>query len=208
MIDGKPMRRELVEGRPVLLAIDIQGGDGQAIPMMEGYAQRMRAAATVIAKARACRIPVVFSQEVHRADMVDFGRELDGTEDVHLLEGVESTAIDAEFVELLPKDYVITKRRYSCFYGTDLEILLKGLHADTLILVGSLTDVCVHYTFVDGHQHDYFCRIVEDCVCGSGLAAHEAALNAMEYLQAGARRTSEEVMAAFEVYARDQVRVE
>lgn len=90
MIDGKPVRREVVEGQPVLLAIDIQGGDRQAIPMIEGYAQRMRAAATVIAKARACRIPVVFSHEVHRADMVDFGRELDGTEAVHLLKALRA----------------------------------------------------------------------------------------------------------------------
>ena len=46
-----------------------------------------------------------------------------------------------------PDDYSIQKRRYSCFYGTDLEILLKGLKAETLLLVGGLTDVCVRYTF-------------------------------------------------------------
>jgi nicotinamidase-related amidase len=60
------------------------------------------------------------------------------------------------------------------------------LKVDTLLLCGGLTDVCVHYTFVDGHQSDYFCRVVEDCVGGSSLEAHEAALKAMEYLQTGA----------------------
>ena len=85
-----------------------------------------------------------------------------------------------------PDDYFIRKRRYSCFFGTELEILLKGLKADTLILIGGHTDVCVHYTFVDGHQHDYFMRVVEDVVAGSSRAAHDAALNAMEYLQTGA----------------------
>ena len=99
---------------------------------------------------------------------------------------------------LRPDDYVIRKRRYSCFFGTDLEILLKGLRAQTLLMLGGLTDVCVHYTFVDGHQHDYHCRVVEDCVAGSGTAAHEASLNAMEYLQTGARRSSAEVIAALE----------
>ena len=97
-----------------------------------------------------------------------------------------------------PTDYVIGKRRYSCFFGTDLEILLKGLKANTLILTGGLTDVCVHYTFVDGHQHDYFCRVVEDCVGGSSQRAHEGALEAMEYLQTGARRSLHEVKAAFQ----------
>jgi nicotinamidase-related amidase len=77
---------------------------------------------------------------------------------------------------------------------------MKGLRADTLIMIGGLTDVCVHYSFVDGHQHDYFCRVVEDCVAGSSLEAHEASLRAMEYLQTGARRTSSEVIDAFKAY--------
>ncbi len=101
-----------------------------------------------------------------------------------------------EELGIRPNDYKIQKRRYSAFYGTDLEILLKGLKAETLILVGGLTDVCVHYTFVDGHQGDYFCRVIEDCVAGSSAAAHQASLNAMEYLQHGAIRAMDEVLAA------------
>ena len=58
--------------------------------------------------------------------------------------------------------------------------------------------MCVHYTFVDAHQHDYFCSVVEDCVAGSSTEAHDASLRAMEYVQTGARRTTEEVVAAFE----------
>ena len=125
-----------------------------------------------------------------------FGRELDGAEGVHLLEGDPGTDVDPA-IGMRPDDYFIRKRRYSCFFGTEFEILLRGLRADTLVLVGGHTDVCVHYTFVDAHQHDYFCRVVEDCVAGSSQAAHDAALNAMEYLQTGARRTSAEVIEAF-----------
>ncbi len=99
-----------------------------------------------------------------------------------------------------PDDYFIQKRRYSCFFGTEFEILLKGLKADTLILIGGHTDVCIHYTFADAHQHDYYCRVVEDCVAGSSLDSHEASLRAMEYMQAGARRSSAEVFAAFDDY--------
>jgi nicotinamidase-related amidase len=129
--------------------------------------------------------------------MIDFGRELDGDEDVHCIEGMRSTEIAAEEVDFRPGDYFVPKRRYSAFYATDLEILLKGLKVETLILTGGLTDVCVHYTFVDGHQGDYYCRVVEDCVGGSSWDAHHAALKAMEYLQAGARRTSDEILEAF-----------
>jgi nicotinamidase-related amidase len=98
-------------------------------------------------------------------------------------------------MDMRPTDYFIHKRRYSCFFGTELEILLKGLKAETLILIGGMTDVCVHYTFVDAHQHDYYCRVVSDSVGGTSDAAHQASLNAMEYLQEGAVQTTDEIVA-------------
>lgn len=197
-------KRALIEGKPVLVVIDIQGGDSStdepsAIPFMSGYGECMDRAPAIIDAARAADIPVVFFQEAHRRDLIDFGRELDGAEGVHLLEGDPGTEIDPA-VGMRADDYFIRKRRYSCFFGTEFEILLKGLKAQTLILIGGHTDVCVHYTFVDGHQHDYFCRVVEDCVAGSSLAAHDAALAAMQYLQSDARCTSQQVAAAFASY--------
>lgn len=74
------------------------------------------------------------------------------------------------------------------------------MKVDTLLLCGGLTDVCVHYTFVDGHQSDCFCRAIEDCVAGSSERAHEGALQAMEYLQKGARRSLDEVLDAMDGY--------
>jgi len=198
--------REIIEGQPVLIVVDIQGGeeaagDGpQDIPLMAGYDECLRRAPEIVSVARESGVPVIFFQEAHRRDLVDFGRELDGAEDVHLLEGDPGTEISPT-LDVRPDDYVIRKRRYSCFFGTELEILLKGLRADTLILIGGHTDVCVHYTFVDAHQHDYFCRVLEDCVAGSSQAAHDASLNAMEYLQTGARRSTDEMLAAFRNWA-------
>jgi len=39
-------------------------------------------------------IPVIFIQEIHRSNLVDFGRELDGDEDIHLLDNDEGTEVD------------------------------------------------------------------------------------------------------------------
>lgn len=197
--------RALIEGRPALIVIDIQAETfydrtDEAIPTMPNYPERMLRARAVIDKARERHIPVIFIQEVHRPDLVDFGRELDGDEDVHCIETEPGTDIAVKEMGFLPNDYLIKKRRYSAFFGTDFEILLRGLKVDTLILCGGLTDVCVHYTFVDGHQSDYFCRVIDDCVAGSSEDAHNAALRAMEYLQNGARCTRESVLAAMEVY--------
>lgn len=196
--------RALIEGRAALIVIDIQAStfidasEVRSIDNMPGYKDRMLLARKAIDAARATNIPVIFIQEVHHPSMVDFGRELDGDEDIHCLEDNPKTAIATEQMDFRPDDYLIRKRRYSAFFGTDFEILLKGLKIDTLLLVGGLTDVCVHYTFVDGHQNDYFCRVIEDCVAGSSLDAHNASLKAMEYLQTGARRTLDETLTAMQ----------
>jgi nicotinamidase-related amidase len=194
-------KQPVIAGNPVLLIIDIQKSafldDYDAgIPVMPGYRENMYRARKVIDAARDNEVPVIFFQEAHRPDMVDYGRELDGSEGIHCMENHAGTEIAVEETGFRSDDYFIRKRRYSCFFGTDLEILLKGLKAETLILVGGMTDVCVHYTFADGHQHDYFCRVVADCVGGTSVEAHTASLNAMEYLQAGAVRTTDEIIAA------------
>ena len=206
MANLRNKKRDLIEGRAALIVVDIQAGtfnkdipdDNRAIDHMPDYAARMLNARPVIDKARDCAIPVIFIQEIHRADLVDLGRELDGDEDIHCLDNNPNTDIAAQEMDFRPDDYLIQKRRYSAFFGTDLEILLRGLKVDTLLLCGGLTNVCVHYTFVDGHQSDYFCRVIEDAVAGSSLDAHDAALKAMEYLQKGAVRSSDEVLAAME----------
>jgi nicotinamidase-related amidase len=170
----------------VLVVIDVQKGeltpDTAGIPIMPGAERRHERIRTLVGAARSADVPVVFIQEVHKRTLLDFGRELDGAEGIHGLEGEETTEL-ADGLDPQPDEYLIRKRRYSAFFGTELEIVLKSYRAEELILVGALTDVCVHYTFADAHQHDYRCRVVTDCVGGSSRAAHDAALEAMRYLQ-------------------------
>ncbi|MCC2978309.1 cysteine hydrolase [Sphingomonas sp. PL-96] len=197
------MPKPLIVGRPVLVVIDVQKGsfadweESERLPMLPDRVERMYRVRSVVDAARAAGVPVIFFKEEHRANLVDFGRELDGTENIHCLETSPYTPVATEELGVLADDYVITKRRYSCFFGTELEILLKGLKANTLLMAGGFTDVCVHYTFVDGHQHDYYCRVIEDCTTASSPPAHDAALNAMEYLQHGAVRSAQEIIDAF-----------
>jgi len=185
-------------GNTALIVIDIQKSAfsdiESGIPVMPGYTENMRQARKLIDAAHETGTPVIFFQEIHRRNKIDYGRELDGSEDIHCLEGEPGTPVAAEEMDMRDTDYFIHKRRYSCFFGTELEILLKGLKAQTLILVGGMTDVCVHYTFVDAHQHDYYVRVAEDCVGGTSTEAHQASLNAMEYLQSGALRSSEAII--------------
>jgi nicotinamidase-related amidase len=187
-------------GTTALILIDIQKGEVLAgdhgIPTMEGGDQRHERTRRVLAAARAAGIPAVFIQEVHKRSLADFGRELDGEEGVHCLEGDLATEL-AEGIEPTAEEYLIRKRRYSAFFATELELVLKSYGVESLVLVGTLTDVCVHYTFADAHQHDYRCKVVTDCVGGSSPEAHQAALAAMGYLQRDCLVTSDEVLAAF-----------
>ncbi|MEH3052599.1 MAG: cysteine hydrolase [Patulibacter minatonensis] len=192
-------------GRAVLVVIDVMKGElgaagdaeeqGNGIGIMRGARERHDRIRAIVAAAREAGVPPVFIQEVHKRSLIDFGRELDGSEPVHCLEGDPGTEL-AEGLEPLPDEYLIRKRRYSAFFGTELEIVLKAHRAEMLILVGALTDVCVHYTFADAHQHDYRCRVVTDAVGGSSPEAHAGALAAMQYLQRDALVTSDEVLAA------------
>jgi biuret amidohydrolase len=187
-------------GKIALLVIDVQGDINtprydavRQFPMVDFHTYMQRIPGLITA-ARGAGLPVIYIQEVHHPSLVDFGRELDGFERVHCLEDAPSTAIAPE-VDRRPQDFYIRKRRYSAFFNTELDIYLRGLKAHTLILVGGFTDVCVHYTFADAYQRGYSCRIVQDCVAGSSVAAHEGALSAMASLQPGSLCRRDELIA-------------
>ncbi len=186
-----------LHGRAALIVIDVQKGEvlpgEHGVAHMPGGEQRHERIRALIAAARAAGIPPIFVQEVHKRTLVDFGRELDGGETVHCLEGDAATEL-ADGIAPAADEYLIRKRRYSAFFATELALVLKSYGVDTLVLVGALTDVCVHYTFADAHQHDYRCLVVTDCVGGSSLGAHEAALAAMRYLQRDCLVSSGEVL--------------
>ncbi len=172
-----------------LLLIDFQQDFLQGeVLQTAGAADVLLKAEKVLAVARAAAIPIIHTKEVHREQMVDFGRELDGAEPVHCVENRPGTDFHPALYPL-KGEFTIEKRRYSAFFATDLNLLLRGLKVDTLMLMGTLTNVCVHYTAVDAHQHDYFFYVIEDCCAGSDWDAHGSALNAMEYLQRKARIT-------------------
>ncbi len=172
--------------KAALLIIDLQADVfiGGALTLA-GTDELLPKAKQTLAATRQAGLPIIHTKEVHRKEMVDFGRELDGAEPVHCLETWPGTEIHPELAPI-DGEFVISKRRYSCFFGTDLEILLKGLKVDTLILIGTMTNVCVHYTAADAHQRDYHLHVIEDCCAGSDWDAHWSALKAIEYLQTGA----------------------
>ena len=198
----------MIIGKAALVLVDVQQGimDTSLHWFRQENADTVMRTKELLDACREAKIPVAALYEVHRTSMIDFGRELDGTEKVHCLEDNPNTPIAAA-LELRPDEAIIPKRRYSGFLYTDLEVVLNGfgVHAgDTLIMCGYLTDVCVHYTFVDAHQRDYRIKVVKDCCGGSTQKAHDYAFEAMHYLQREAVCSLDEILKDIKEYAANQ----
>ena len=89
--------RELIAGKAALIVIDMQKGgldpfEISGISHMAGYQERINRVVTVVEACHGAGIPVIFFQEIHRRDLVDFGRELDGAEGVFALIELEATS--------------------------------------------------------------------------------------------------------------------
>ncbi len=104
--------------------------------------------------------------------------------------------------ELTPEsdDIVVWKHRYSGFFETPLDDLLRAAGIDTLIFVGATTSICVDSTVRDGMFRDYHCLVVEDCTAepiGEGLARsnHDATMLTTRILF-GSTATSDSVITA------------
>jgi nicotinamidase-related amidase len=203
----------MIKGKAGVIVIDMQKGilDQSVQWYKKEDEEVIRRGRVLLDYCREIGIPIIYLQEVHRESMIDFGRELDGDEDVHCREDNPYTAVAEEALGRLPSEPLIVKRRYSGFLYTELEVVLSGLGlhpGDTLILFGGFADVCVHYTFVDAHQRDYRLRVVTDLLTASTKRAQESAIEAMRYLQHEAPCTMEQLMEELREYAQRNPKIE
>jgi nicotinamidase-related amidase len=163
----------------------------------------------VVGAARDADVPIIWTEEVHRPDLADYGGELLSSEPEHGMADAEDTGfhedIDADADDLGPAEYLLTKRRYDCFHNTDLPHLLETFDTDTLVLTGVMTNVCVHYTAHGAHERDYAFRTVEECTAAPEQDLHDSALRFMRYLQPDGVPSIDPVLEAFEAYGGNPV---
>lgn len=205
-----PKKQGVIVGNPALIVIDYQNDfldEGSPIECV-GACKALKNSIPVIEKAREVGIPVIFTQEYHRDPEhfgdYDLGREADGEDPLHTVLGTRGFDLSDDLLPLAETDYVMPKPRYSCFIGTDLDLILRSRKVDTLIITGVCTNICVHYTFIDAHQKDYWVRVIEDCVAAPVPEAHDAAIAQMKYLQAESIQSSESIIKALDEYAKNK----
>jgi nicotinamidase-related amidase len=125
-------------------------------------------------RARSSGEPVVYLKDDHLPDDAEFAQF-----PPHAIAGTKGAEIVSE---LAPRggEIVVPKRRYSGFFGTDLDITLRERRVDTLRLVGDCTNICVLYTAADARNLGYAVEVVRDGVTSFDLEAHADALRELE----------------------------
>lgn len=109
---------------------------------------------------RGCReksIPVIFCNDAH-VKGIDHELKLWGD---HAIAGTPGAEVIPELA-LCSSDYVVPKRRYSGFFHTDLDLLLRELGVDTVIVTGLHTHMCVRHTSADAYQLGYDIVVAKD----------------------------------------------
>ncbi len=125
----------------------------------------------VIQKARERKIPVFFVNRIYRRNGsdVEFTRYESWLNGGRYLApnstGALSIEVPAEF-QLKEGDYSIIKPRFSAFFQTELDLILRRLGVKTVFLTGTTTPNCIRTTCYDGLSLDYNIVIIEDC-CSS-----------------------------------------
>ncbi|HCN60099.1 MULTISPECIES: cysteine hydrolase family protein [Mammaliicoccus] len=74
----------------------------------------------------------------------------------------------------------LDKTRYSAFFGTNLDSLLRERAVDTVEIVGVCTDICVLHTAIDAYNLNYKIHIPKNCVASFNQAGHDWALTHFE----------------------------
>lgn len=137
---------------------------------------------------------IVFLQHCNRKDKAD--RRIVSMRP-NCMEGTPGIEIDPMLPVDEKKDYVIRKRRYSGFFGTDLDLVLRENHIENLIIVGTKTNCCIRATVTDAFYLDYNGIVLSDCVATNSETVQQVHLEDIrKYL--GQVMDSEELFAKLE----------
>ena len=181
--------------KPVLLVIDMQKeyADPGCAWSFDSASPVAEAIKPLLQLSRRKGIPVIYTYNGFREDLTDAGLMPVKSPDLRegiCQEGSEGSKI-IEDIAPIPRDYVINKKRFSAFFGTDLDVVLRGLRADTTIITGCVTSGCIRMTTYDAFQRDYRVVIPRECVGDQTKALHEQTLFVMDIVVADVMPTKD-----------------
>jgi len=128
----------------------------------------------LIAEYRKEDMPIIYVCDSHRPDDQEFT--------LFPPHSIEDSWGGKVIEELIPQasDYVILKRRFSAFFGTSLDLLLREKRIEELEIVGVCTNICILYSSAEARMLNYQVVVYEKGVTSFDLGAHEWALREMK----------------------------
>lgn len=141
--------------------------------VLPGYEMLVPQQLAVIEAARAVGAPVIWVHDSHRRNMRRDREFLKRTP--HAEEGAWATEIIADLGARDDEIHVI-KHRYSSFFQTDLDVTLKDMLVDQLVIFGVVTNICVRSTVHDAFFNGYEVVVPRDCCAATGPREQESTL--------------------------------
>ena len=162
--------------KQALIMIDMQRGfldsaSPLCIPAAEGT---VPACAALIGRCHEVGVPVIYAVRHYRAAWASGGKPLSEDCAAHL-----SDAFPDAFT-VLPQDYVLVKPRFSAFFHTSLDLILRRLGVQTVLLAGTTTPNCIRTTCYDAISLDYDAVVLSDCTSSVTDAVQAANLADMQ----------------------------
>ena len=168
---------------PALLLIDMQNDfvqDGKPL-QVQGAGRIIPHIRTVLDHFRSRGLPVFHVIRVHRPDGSDveiMRREL-FKETPFAVEGTTGAAVIDELAPVRG-EYLLPKIRMSAFIGTGLDLTLRTLGVDTLVIAGIQTPNCIRTTVFDAVAYNYQTCIVDDATAAQTSDIHHQNIRDME----------------------------
>jgi len=139
------------------------------------------------------KLPLVFVRRVHRKNGSDVDKSriilFKNTGGFLVEESRGSEIIDQ--LKPLPSEIVITKKRWSAFFHTELDLMLRREKIKDLIICGIQTPNCIRATFTDAISLDYNVIVLEDGTASSTISVQKSNLFDMENMGAKILKTDE-----------------
>ena len=178
--------------RFALIMIDMQRGflDPASPLCIPSAAATVPACAAAMDACRRAGMPVVYATRHYRADGSDVERcrreerFARGRPHSEVCPPEMSDAFPEEFT-VEAGDYCIVKPRFSAFFSTQLDLLLRRLGVDTVILAGTTTPNCIRTTCYDALSLDYDVVVLSDCT--SSVTDEVQSANLRDMARIGAR---------------------
>lgn len=152
------MRKILDHAESAILVVDMQKDFCYASGTLfvESSVDIIKKVREVINKGISNDVAIIFTQDWHTPDDSEFS-----VWKPHCVAGTEGAEI---IDEISMRGYVIRKRRYSAFFGTDLDLHLRERGIKKLLFTGVITNICVLHTAADALLREYNVVVLRDCV--------------------------------------------